>query len=152
MEFLENTVKLLKKNERQTLIRKKMQNARIMNSFRRIKGNKDFRQSFKYFLPTLSYFSRTLDPRPLADLLAKVIYRAKKQTFMLGTVQEILKILHLSPKVGYKVALSGRIKSADKSRLIYIKKKNVPLQVFHKNMNYAYAQAKARIGVFGIKI
>lgn len=71
---------------------------------------------------------------------------------MLSTVREILKILRLGKNVGYKVALAGRINSADKSRLIYITRKNVPLQVFDKNMNFAYAQAKARIGVFGIKI
>jgi ribosomal protein S3 len=71
---------------------------------------------------------------------------------LLSTIKDILKIIRLGKNVGYKIALSGRINSADKSRLIFITRKNVPLQVFDKNMNFAYSQAKARIGVFGIKI
>ena len=98
------------------------------------------------------YFSRNLDPQLLANVLAKVVYKAKKQTWMLSTIKDILKMIKLDKNVGYKIALAGRINSSDKSRLIYITKKNVPLQVFDKNMNFAYSQAKARIGVFGIKI
>ena len=150
--FLNEHGKTLNKKKTYLLRRRKIKSSRIQNGFKRMKGGKDFRHSFKYFLPTLIYLSRTLDPQPLADLLAKVVYKAKKQTWMLSTVREILKILRLGKNVGYKVALAGRINSADKSRLIYITRKNVPLQVFDKNMNFAYAQAKARIGVFGIKI
>ena len=71
---------------------------------------------------------------------------------MLSSVKNLLNIIVLDKNIGYKIALSGRINSSDKSRLIYITRKNVPLQVFDKNMNFAYSQAKARIGVFGIKI
>lgn len=71
---------------------------------------------------------------------------------MLSTIKELLKIVPFGKNVGYKISLSGRINSSDKSRLIYITRKNVPLQVFDKNMNYAYSQAKTRIGVFGIKM
>jgi hypothetical protein len=147
-----NLVKTLKKKDFYSLARKKIKNLRLKNSFKRIKGSKDFRHSFKYFIPALMYFSRTLDPQILADLLSKVVYKAKKQTWLLSTIKDILKIIRLGKNVGYKIALSGRINSADKSRLIFITRKNVPLQVFDKNMNFAYSQAKARIGVFGIKI
>jgi len=71
---------------------------------------------------------------------------------MISSVKNILNIITLDKNIGYKIALAGRINSSDKSRLIYITRKNVPLQVFDKNMNFAYSQAKARIGVFGIKI
>ena len=71
---------------------------------------------------------------------------------MLSTIKELLKIVPFGKNVGYKILLSGRINSSDKSRLIYITRKNVPLQVFDKNINYAYSQAKTRIGVFGIKM
>ena len=145
-------VKSLKKKDLYMLARKKIKNLRIKNSFKRIKGSKDFRHSFKYFIPALMYFSRTLDPQLLAELLSKVVYKAKKQTWMLNTIKDILKLINLGKNVGYKIALAGRINSSDKSRLIYITRKNVPLQVFDKNMNFAYSQAKARIGVFGIKI
>ena len=147
-----NNTKFLKKKDAYILAIKKIKKKRITNGFQRIKRNKDFHQSFKYFIPTLMYFSRTLDPQPLANLLAKVVFKAKKQSWLLSTLQYILKIIKLNSNVGYKIALAGRINSADKSRLIYITRKNVPLQVFDKNMNFAYSQAKARIGVFGIKI
>jgi len=151
-QFTNNTAKILRKKDLFLLTRKKVKNLRIKNSFKRIKNSKDFRHSFKYFIPTLMHFSRTLNPQPLSDLLAKVMYKAKKQTWMLNTIKDILRMLKLGKNVGYKIALAGRINSADKSRLIYITRKNVPLQVFDKNMNFAYSQAKARIGVFGIKI
>lgn len=151
-QFTNNTAKTLRKKDLFLLTRKKVKNLRIKNSFKRIKNSKDFRHSFKYFIPTLMHFSRTLNPQPLSDLLAKVMYKAKKQTWMLNTIKDILRMVKLGKNVGYKIALAGRINSADKSRLIYITRKNVPLQVFDKNMNFAYSQAKARIGVFGIKI
>jgi len=147
-----NLTKSLKKKDLYILARRKIKNSRVKNSFKRIKGSKDFRHSFKYFIPSLMYFSRTLDPQVLVEILAKVVYKAKKQTWMLSNVKDILKMIKLGKNVGYKIALAGRINSADKSRLIYITRKNVPLQVFDKNMNFAYSQAEARIGVFGIKI
>ena len=147
-----NNSRFLKKKDLLILARKKIKNLRVKNSFKRIKNSKDFRHSFKYFIPTLMHFSKNLDPQILADIFAKVLYKAKKQTWMLNTIKDILKMLKLDKNVGYKIALAGRINSADKSRLVYITRKNVPLQVFDKNMNFAYSQAKARIGVFGIKI
>lgn len=71
---------------------------------------------------------------------------------MLTALKNILKLIAFEKNVGYKIKVSGRINSSDKSRSIYIIRKNIPLQVFDKNMNFAYSQAKARIGVFGIKI
>jgi hypothetical protein len=72
--------RFLNKKDLYILARKKIKNLRIKNSFKRIKGSKDFRHSFKYFIPTLMYFSHTLDPQFLADIFAKVIHKAKKQT------------------------------------------------------------------------
>jgi len=73
-------VKYLNKKSSYILARKKIKKARIQNSFKRIKHIKDFRHSFKYFIPTLMYFSRTLDPTFLVDILSKVLHKAKKQT------------------------------------------------------------------------
>ena len=63
-----------------------------------------------------------------------------------------MRSLNLPKNIGYRIALAGRIDSKKKSRLIYFTRKNNPLQVFKKNMNFAYAQSNARIGTFGIKI
>lgn len=71
---------------------------------------------------------------------------------MLNTIKYLLQTLQLPKNVGYKILLSGRINSKKKSRLIYITHKQITLQVFKNNMNFAYAQANARIGAFGVKI
>jgi len=56
--------------------------------------------------------------------------------------------------VGYRIALLGRINGANKSRILYLKKlnRNRSRQTFSKNVNFAMAQARATIGVFGVKI
>ena len=75
-----NNSRFLKKKDLLILARKKIKNLRVKNSFKRIKNSKDFRHSFKYFIPTLMHFSKNLDPQILADIFAKVLYKAKKQT------------------------------------------------------------------------
>lgn len=70
----------------------------------------------------------------------------------MNTIKSILQALQLPKNVGYKILLSGRINSKKKSRSIYIAQKQIALQVFSNNMNFAYAQANARIGAFGVKI
>ena len=62
------------------MTQKKKKQRRIKNKFARIKRSKDFRQSFKYFIPTFMQFSRTLDPQLLVNVLTKVIKMAKNQT------------------------------------------------------------------------
>lgn len=142
----------LTKKKFNLLTQKKKKQRRIKNKFARIKRSKDFRQSFKYFIPTFMQFSRTLDPQLLISVLTKVIKMAKNQTWVLNNLKYILRSLNLPKNIGYRIALAGRIDSKKKSRLIYFTRKNNPLQVFKKNMNFAYAQSNARIGTFGIKI
>ena len=76
----ENTVKLLKKKDLFLLAEEKKKKLRMKNYFGRVKKSKEFKTIFKYFLPALIDFSRTLDPQILADIIAKVIHKAKKQT------------------------------------------------------------------------
>lgn len=147
----ENSFKLLKKKNL-FLLAKKKKKRHIKNYFDRIRKNKEFKQIFKFFIPTLMDFSRNLEPQLLADIIAKVIHKAKKQTWMLSSIKYILDSIDMKSNVGYKIALSGRINSTDKSRLICITRKQITLQVFENNMNFAYAQANARIGTFGVKI
>ena len=71
---------------------------------------------------------------------------------MLNTIKDLLQAIHLPRNVGYKIILSGRINSRKKSHLIYITQRQITLQVLQNNMNFAYAQANARIGAFGVKI
>lgn len=70
----------LRKKKINLLAKKKKKQRQIKNKFARIKRNKDFRQFFKYFIPTFLQFSRTLDPQLLANILTKVIKNAKNQT------------------------------------------------------------------------
>ena len=145
-------LKFLKKKKQSFLARKKRQKHRLKNYFGRIKKRKEFMYDFKYFIPTLMAFSRSLNPRQLVDVIAKVLHKAKKQTWMLGTIKYLLKGLKLPRRIGYKIVLAGRINSKKKSRVIYFARNQITLQIFNNKMNFAYAQAKARIGTFGIKV
>ena len=147
-----NAIKTLNKKGFLILAEKKRLKARMSNYFSHVKRAKDFKQIFKYFIPTLMDFSRSFEPQLLADILAKVILKTKKQTKMLNNIKRLLQAIQLPKNIGYKIVLTGRINSKKKSRLIYITRKQITLQVFDNNMNYAYSQANARIGAFGVKI
>ena len=56
--------------------------------------------------------------------------------------------------IGYRIALTGRIDGANKSRTLYLRKLNRSRarQTFSKNVNFAMAHARANIGVFSIKL
>ena len=151
-KIAEKDTKILMKEKLLILSEKKRFNRRIGNDFQRISRSKDFRYQFKYILPTLMEFSQSLEPQLLADVLAKLISKAKKQTWMLNSIKLLLQLIPLPRTIGYKIVLTGRINSKNKTRAIYITKKQITLQVFSTKMNFAYAQAKARIGTFGLKI
>ena len=63
-----------------TLSEKKRFKRRLGNDFQRITRQNEFRSKFKYVIPTLMDFSRSLEPQLLANALAKLIQTAKKQT------------------------------------------------------------------------
>ena len=71
---------------------------------------------------------------------------------MLNSIRLLLSLMKLPRTVGYKIIVTGRINSKNKTRSIYITRKQITLQMFSTKMNFAYAQAKARIGTFGLKI
>ena len=71
---------------------------------------------------------------------------------MLNSIKLLLGLIKLPRTIGYKIVLTGRINSKNKTRSIYITKQQITLQIFSTKMNFAYAQAKARIGTFGLKI
>lgn len=144
--------KTLTKEQVFNLSEKKRLKRRLSNDFRRMSQNRDFRLSFKYIIPTVMDFSRALEPQLLADALAKLIQKARKQTWMLNSIRLLLGLLPLPRSVGYKIVLTGRINSKNKTRSIYITKKQIALQIFSTKMNFAYAQVRARIGTFGLKI
>jgi ribosomal protein S3 len=103
-------------------------------------------------IPTLIEFSSSKEPQVLVNFLAKVLRKAKKQTWFINTIKYILQSIKFPRSIGYKVILTGRINSKKKSRLIFIMRKQITLQIFDNHMNFAYAQARARIGTFGIKV
>jgi hypothetical protein len=103
---------------------------------------------------TLTLFAKYLEVQPLADHLAKIIGDTKKHALILKVIKTVLKTLVFKRGVGYRIALLGRINGANKSRILYLKKlnRNRSRQTFSKNVNFAMAQARATIGVFGVKI
>jgi len=105
-------------------------------------------------IPTLAWFIKYLDPQPVVDLLAKIIGNTKKHAGTLKTIETIFRAINFQRGLGYKIALIGRINGANKSRAIFVKKlnRNRPRQSFSKHVNFAFAQARATIGTFAVKI
>lgn len=108
----------------------------------------------KNLVPTLSLFTKYLDPQLLADNIAKVIERAKKQSWFLYDLRQILRSLFLKNIAGYKIVLIGRINGRKKTGLMSIQnaKESNSQQTWLKQVSFGAAQARGRIGTFGIKI
>ena len=105
-------------------------------------------------IPTLTLFTKYLDPQLLADTIAKIIQRARKQSWFLYDLRQILRSLFLESIAGYKIVLIGRINGRNKTGLLTIKnaKEANAQQTWLKQVSFGMAQAKGRIGTFGIKI
>ena len=105
-------------------------------------------------LTTLTLFGKYLDPQPLADHLAKLVGQTKKHAQVLRLVETVLRTFPLSRGLGYRIALSGRINGATKSKTLYLRKlkRNRPRQTFVRQVNFAAAHARALIGAFSVKI
>ena len=103
---------------------------------------------------TLTLFAKYLDPQPLADHLARILGETKRHSSVLKLLETALRTLHFKRGLGYRVALTGRINGAKKTRTFYLAKlrRHRPRQTFDKNVNFALAHARATIGTFGVKI
>lgn len=104
------------------------------------------------FVPIASLFIKYLNPQILADHIAKEFERTKHHKNILFGLTEALSALPFARAKGYRVAISGRISSSDKSRSYYINKNVLIRQNFNSKVNFASTQARARIGSFGIKV
>jgi ribosomal protein S3 len=103
-------------------------------------------------VPTLSLFIKYLNPQILADHIAKEFEKTKKHRNIIFALKTALRSLKFARGIGYRIAIVGRINSSTKSRAFYLTKKSLIRQNFSQKINYATAQAKARIGSFGIKV
>jgi hypothetical protein len=112
------------------------------------------RKFIKSFVPSLMLFSKYLEPQLLAEEIAKIVKDVKKHRWILKDIHRILRTLPLKRGLGYKIALIGRINGARKTRLFSLTKfkQHKSHQTLSENVNFAMAQAKARIGTFGIKV
>jgi ribosomal protein S3 len=99
------------------------------------------------FAPIASLFIKYLHPQILADHIAKEFEKTKYHKSIIYNLSTCLRSLPLRKAKGYRISIAGRINSSDKSR-VFILKRNVLV----RHMNFAYAQARGRIGSFGIKV
>lgn len=104
------------------------------------------------FTPILSLFIKYLNPQILADHIAKEFEKTKKHKHIIYALSTTLRSLKFSRAIGYRIAIAGRINSSKKSRSYYLAKKTLIRQNFSKKVNFAFSQARARIGSFGIKV
>ena len=103
-------------------------------------------------LPILSLFSKDLDPKLLAQQIAKELEGTKNHWPIIYTVRNILRTYQIKQLRGYRIGIYGKINSSDRTRLFYINSGRIPIQTFSEQINYASAQSRARAGTFGIKI
>lgn len=103
-------------------------------------------------LPILSLFSKDLDPKLLAQQIAKELEGTKNHWPIIYTVRNILRTYQIKQLRGYRIGIYGKINSSDRTRLFYINSGRIPIQTFSEPINYASAQSRARAGTFGIKI
>lgn len=104
------------------------------------------------FVPIASLFIKYLNPQILADHIAKEFEKTKYHQGIIFGLSQALRSLPFARAKGYRIAIIGRINSANKSRS-YVLNRNVLIrQNFSKKVNFASSQARARIGSFGIKV
>ena len=108
----------------------------------------------KNLIPTLILFTKYLDPQLLANTIAKIIEKAKRHTWFLYDLRQIFRSLFIENISGYKIVLIGRVNGRKKTRILSIKnsKESNSQQTWLKQVNFGVAQARGRIGTFGIKV
>lgn len=104
------------------------------------------------FLPAAVLFIKYLNPQLLADHLAKEFEKTKRHNTVIYAMKAALRSLRFSRAKGYRIAIRGRFNSAEKTRTFCLARNLVSCQTFSQKVNFAYAQSRARIGSFGIKV
>jgi len=77
--------------------------------------------------------------------------KTKKHWTILKTARTIIE--KLKPKIytAYRFIIIGRMSSSKRTRKFYIKSGGIPISRFATRVTFAFCQAHARIGSFGIK-
>lgn len=104
------------------------------------------------FMPIASLFVKYLNPQLLADHIAQEFEKTKHHQVIIYGLSQALRSLPFARGKGYRIAISGRINSSDKSRSYLLKRNVLIRQDFSRKVNFATSQARARIGSFGIKV
>lgn len=137
-----------KQADRFARIRKKETLETTKNSFNRL--NKKL--LIHSFTPIASLVMKYLNPQLLADHIAKEFEKSKRHQSIIYALQDTLSDLPFNRAKGYHISIAGRINASDKTRSYYFNRSVLNRQDFFNKVNFASAQAHARIGVFGIKV
>jgi hypothetical protein len=137
-----------KQADRFARIRKKETLESTKNSFNRL--NKKL--LIHSFTPIASLVMKYLNPQLLADHIAKEFEKSKRHQSIIYALQDTLSDLPFNRAKGYHISIAGRINASDKTRSYYFNRSVLNRQDFFNKVNFASAQAHARIGVFGIKV
>lgn len=104
------------------------------------------------FTPVASLVMKYLNPQLLADHIAKEFEKSKRHQSIIYALQDTLSEIPFNRAKGYHISISGRINASDKTRSYFFNRSVLNRQNFFNKVNFASAQAHARIGVFGIKV
>lgn len=106
----------------------------------------------KRILPILAIFTRYLNVQLLVNYIAYELESARKHWFILSNLKTILSLFPFHRLIAYKISIFGRINSAKKARMIYLKKGSFSIQTLNRRVNFGMAQSRARIGTFSVKM
>lgn len=112
----------------------------------------------KYFLNTVRIvylMSLFKNPTILAQHLAREITRIKNHRQLFYAFQAFIQCQALFPDqfVGLRIGIYGKINASTRTRLQVLTFGKIPnLGRFLMPVNFGFAQARARTGVFGIKV
>jgi ribosomal protein S3 len=97
-------------------------------------------------------YGKFLNPQILADTIANEIERTKNHRRILYNISDFLSKLRSFQLLAYKIIIHGKINAATRTKVFFIKHRDVPVQRFNKRLTFALSQARARTGTFGIKV
>jgi len=122
------------------------------NKFETLRQDRKTQNFLKRMFPIIINFNKYLDAQLLVDHIARELEYTKKHWPILYLLKNLLSLFPVQRLIAYRIGIFGRINSSKKARVIFLKKGNLPLQNFTKNINFGLAQSRARIGSFGVKM
>lgn len=129
-------------------IKKEKENNQKNLTFR----NNQKKRIIKRSLPLMSLLTKYFDIQLIVNHIARELESTRNQWIVLDCMKKVLAFVAFPRLKAYQISIFGRINYKSKARKIVLKEGKVPIQIFRKRVNFSMAQARAKIGTFGVKM